>query len=145
MIESAAGVPVRRAVGVRSEIEMAVLDLYHVDDDADRTLHVATTLALELGPGSAELEGEYLGIPDEWQTSPEQRESVAEEPSAQQGATDADRTAPSTGGRLTEGERLAHLERQLINVSKVLAIIQARLDTIDARLANLASQVRASK
>lgn len=148
LLEAAAGTPVRRAVGIRSEIEMAILEVYGPDEAADRTIQIAPNLfSLELGSATSQSEGEYSGIPDEWHTSNEEPAHRAESvpDSEPDGPRDADRTAPSTARLLSEADRLAHVERQLLSVSRALAIIQARLDTIDARLANLGSQPRALK
>lgn len=147
IIESASGVPVRRAVGIRSEVEMAVLELYHVEDDADRTIQLSGAFALELAAPAVEHD-EYSGIPDEWTPSAEdQRQSAGWSAAAHDahdgsGSSDADRTAPTGTGQPSEADRLAHVERQLLSVSRALALIQSRLDTIDARLANLGSHPR---
>lgn len=144
-IEATTGIPVTRAVGIRSEIEMAVLELFHVVDEADRTIQVSA-LALELGSAFAPPDGDSPGIPDQWhaETSEEAETSDAPAPAAAK-LRDADRTAPSSAGKLTEAERLAHVERQLLSVSRALALIQTRLDSIDARLATLGSQAKALK
>lgn len=143
LIEAATGLRVERAVGVRSEIEMAVLELYGVDEAGDHTIQLSAGLSLELGPDTAGAYGEYSGIPDEWSSSREEplASDAADALAAAQRA-EADRTAPSTAGYISDAQRLAHLERQILSVSRTLAIIQSRLDTIDARLANLAGQPR---
>jgi hypothetical protein len=137
LIESGSGVPVRKAVGVRSEIEMAVLELYHIEDEADRTIQISAALSLDLEPATAPADGESPGIPEEWGTAPGEPDRHDPTP-----GVEADRTAPSTAGRLSDADRLAHVERQLVSVTRMLAIIQSRLDTIDARLANLAASPR---
>lgn len=146
LIEAATEMRMKRAVGVRSELEMAVLGLYGLDEQADVTLLVPRTLSLELGSAVAEEEDEYSGIPDEWSTTQERPLPPTEDEPPQVTAPDpeADRTAPSTAGGLTDSERIAHVERQLLNVSRALALIQSRLDTIDARLVNLAGQRKVS-
>jgi hypothetical protein len=146
LLESATGMSVSRAVGVRSEIEMAVLDLYGIDDAADVTLLVPRTLSLELGSAAHAPEDEYSGIPDDWSTTHDgPMPADAHEATSKVKETEADTTAPSTAGFLSDSDRIAHVERQLLNVSRALALIQSRLDTIDARLANLAAQQRTSK
>jgi hypothetical protein len=148
LLEAAAGVRVRRAVGVRSEIEMAVLELYHVEDLADSTIQITPNLALALGASLQPIDDEFSGLPDDWSTTIDEAAKAAALPSSGPPAHDpgdADRTAPSTAGSLTEAERLAHVERQLLSVSRMLAIIQSRLDTIDARLAHLGSQPRVTR
>ena len=147
LLESASGMPVQRAVGVRSEIEMAVLDIYGVDEASNVTLMTPRGLSLDLDAEAPSHAGEYSGIPDDW--SIEQDEASASDApagaNAPSEAPDADRTAPSTSGALSDSERIAHVERQLFSVSRALALIQSRLDSIDARMANLAGQQKAAK
>lgn len=146
LIESATGMTVQRAVGVRSEIEMAVLEIYGVDEASNVTLMSPRGLSLDLDVESPRLEGEYSGIPDEWNAARDEA-SLSDAPAgtnATADAPDADRTAPSTSGALSDSERIAHVERQLFNVSRALALIQSRLDSIDARIANLSSQQKAA-
>ncbi|MGK2860126.1 MAG: hypothetical protein ACSLFQ_23260 [Thermoanaerobaculia bacterium] len=146
LVEAATGMPMKRAVGVRSELEMAVLELYGIDEQADVTLLVPRTLSLELGSAVAAEEDEYSGIPDEWSTTQERPLPPTGEdpPRVPAPNSEADSTAPSTAGGLSDSERIAHVERQLLNVSRALALIQSRLDTIDARLVNLAGQRKVS-
>lgn len=149
LLESASGMPVQRAVGVRSEIEMAVLDIYGVDEASNVTLMTPRGLSLDLdadadAPSHA---GEYSGIPDDCRIEQDEA-SASDAPAganAPSEAPDADRTAPSTSGALSDSERIAHVERQLFSVSRALALIQSRLDSIDARMANLAGQQKAAK
>ncbi|MFA6958910.1 MAG: hypothetical protein WC538_23815 [Thermoanaerobaculia bacterium] len=142
MVAAATGTQVGRAVGVRSEIEMAVLELYGVDEAGDHTIQSSRAPRPEtVSPASSSFWPP--GGPDDWQAvdPPDSPPAEAEADPRR----DADRTAPSTAGRLTDTERLAHVERQLFSVSRALAIIQARLDTIDARIANLGDLTRAQK
>lgn len=145
LLESETGMPVQRAVGVRSEIEMAVLDIYGVDEASNATLMTPRGLALDLDEDAPSHAGEYSGIPDDWSTHGGETPVPDFTPAAIEPAADADRTAPSTSGALSDSERIAHVERQLFSVSRTLAIIQARLDSIDARMANLAGQQKATK
>ena len=145
LVEAATGVPVTRAVGVRSEIEMAVLELYHVEDEADRTIQLSA-LGLELGSAFTPADGESPGIPDEWHADAGDEHEFGRAPvSPASRLRDAESTAPSSAGKLTDTERIAHVERQLLSVSRALALIQARLDSIDARLATLGSQAKTVK
>jgi hypothetical protein len=149
LLESATGTRVRRAVGVRSEIEMALLDLYGDDEAANATLMAPRGLALDLDSAHDEPApaADYSGIPDDWNTSPGVTPLPEESatPPSPASSPDADSTAPSTAGKISDSERIAHVERQLLTVARALALIQSRLDTIDARLANLAGQQKASK
>jgi type IV pilus assembly protein PilB len=141
IIAAATGTQVGRAVGVRSEIEKAVLELYGVDEAGDHTIQASRGSWLDEVSLAASDPG-LPGGPDDWQAV-NPPDSPTDESDSD--SRDADRTAPSTAGHLSDTERLAHVERQLFSVSRALAIIQARLDTIDSRIANLGGVTRAQK
>jgi len=143
LVAAATGARVERAVGVRSEIELAVLELYGGGEPGGRAVQASGGRWVEEGMLPAPIDDELPKIPEDWLTA------AAGEPGAdpaEEGATrDADKTAPSTAGRLTDSERLAHVERQLFSVTRALALIQTRLDTFDARLAHLGSPAKDQK
>jgi len=143
LVAAATGAKVTRSVGVRSEIEAAVLEIYGGDEAGDRTIQASRGLSREPASPRPSFDYELPTIPEEWLTA------VARDPGADpaeaEASSDADRTAPSSAGRLTEAERLAHIERQLFSVTRALALIQTRLDTFDARLANLGGLTKEPK
>jgi hypothetical protein len=142
MVAAATGTQVKRAVGVRSEIEAAVIELYGADEAGDHTIQAFRAFPSPPGTPRTTLDYELPRIPDDWLAA---ATDPGPSPAHSDASGDADRTAPSTAGRLTDTERLAHVERQLFSVTRALAIIQARLDTIDTKLTNLVGPARGQK
>lgn len=154
LLESTTGTKVRLAVGVRSEIEATVLDVFGAEEEAEITLFApgAATLQLEDGPvvaptPAAAIEGG--GAREPWPENDED-DGVASRTVAvlpgRSSETDADdSTAPSATRGVSESDRMAHVERQLLSISRALALIQVRLDGIDAKMAELSEATRLSR
>jgi hypothetical protein len=149
MLESTTGTKVRLVVGVRSQIEAGVLDVFGAEEEAEITLFApgAATLQLEDG-ASAEpkaaapeprAEPEPVAEPEDEATN----QTVAMMPPRSEQADDS--TAPSVARGGSDSDRMAHIERQLFSISRVLALIQVRLDAIDARVTELGEATRLSR
>jgi hypothetical protein len=153
VLESTTALTIRRVVGVRSEIEMAVIELYGADEQAEITLFAPRALSLELA-SDAEAEGMAGMVDDLVSYEPDNEgaeadhgddaasQTIAAHPRAF-GAEDS--TAPSVARDVTDSDRIARVERQMFNVARSLALIQARLDAIDARISHFVESSRASR
>lgn len=154
LIASTTGREIRLIVGPRSEIEKAVLDVFGADEEAEITLFAPKAMSLQLDedgestpvePPDSDEASETKAVVDEAEDDDMNRTihvKIAAVSSSDEGD---DSTAPTVARKMSDLDRLAHVERQLFSISRALALIQARLDTLDTKIADLVDWIRAPR
>lgn len=147
LLASTTGMTVRLVAGVRSAIEATVLEVFGADEEAEITL-------LGVGAGRLELQGEgdepvpfdrtreeagNERVEGPWDDD-DSSHTIVVQPRSAPASTEDETTAPSR--QAGEVDRMAHVERQLLSISRALALIQVRLDAIDEKVAELAEAAR---
>lgn len=150
ILESTTGMKIRPAVGVRSEVETAVIELYGVDEETEITL-LSRGLSLDHSTEDSTSDAE-VSPHDLFEDEPDNEDAEAEKDDANRtifvrpAESELDEsTAPTVSRQSTESNRSAHVERQLVGIMRALALIQTRLDAIDQKIAHLVDSTRVTR